>query len=92
MLTLAQAIQARGLPLPKPRTVKQVQAAFARQKAEPRTIPNNQWFAHQYLIARQDPTFTLEAPDCIGDPQQFSSSFLTQQYVAEFCRLNHLKH
>jgi len=84
MTTLLEALTAKGIPDPKPRSIKQVQAAFNRQTVELK-IPDDEAFGHRVMIERQSPLFH------IGDPQQFSSRGLTDWYVAEFNSLNKLK-
>jgi len=90
-LTLSAAIRARGLKDPKPRSVKSYNADQCRRTDRPKKFPDDGAMGRRIQIERQGPLFTFNAPDCIGDAQQFSSRGLTDWYVGEYCKLNYLK-
>ena len=89
--TVAEYCSKKGIPLPKPKTVKHYNAAVRHQGDRPKYFPADQTFAHHVVIERQSPLWYQDVPDDISDGQQFSSRGLTDWYVGEFCKLNHLK-
>lgn len=90
--SLLDAIQAKGLKDPKPRSTNFYNAQVRKLSPGRYNYPRDNDLQHRILIERQSPLFTFNVPDCIGDEQQFSSRGLTDWYVSEFCKLNHLKH
>lgn len=88
--TALEYIQKHGLKDPKVRSAAYYRAQFLKRKNPPSVIPDDRSFQHRVLVERQSPLFYYDSPDCIGDTPQFSSPGLTDWYVKEFCRLNHL--
>lgn len=85
MTTLREAIQARGLKDPKTLTVKQARAAQARRSAGTYNFPHVKDLQHRLLVEAQGPLLT------VNDDGEFSSRGLTDWYVAEFIKRNHLR-
>jgi hypothetical protein len=91
-MTFDEAARKAGKKLPgKPRPPSYYHSRVRMQADRPKQFPSDASFQHRILIERQSPLFHFEAPDCIGDTPQLSSRGLTDWYVAEFCKLNHLK-
>ena len=55
-----------------------------------RIFPSIRDVAYRALVEAQSPLFTHSPPVEPGDELQFSSRGLTDWYVGEFCRINHL--
>ena len=89
--TFTEYCSRKGIPLPKPRSVKHYNAAVRRQGDRPKKFPDNKSFANRVIVERQSPLWYQDVPDDVSDGQQFSSRGLTDWYVGEFCKLNHLK-
>lgn len=89
--TLLEAIQAKGLKDPKPRPASYYQSRVCMQSPGRYEYPRPADLQHRILIERQSPLFTSYYDDDGVSGVQFSSPGLTEWYVAEFCRLNHLK-
>lgn len=90
MLTLQQAIAARGLKDPKPLSVKRYRA-IETTKACPRKFPDLKMQSHMITVARQSPLFVAYHDDDGVSGVQYSERTLTDWYVAEFVKLNHYK-
>jgi hypothetical protein len=90
--TFDAAIYARGLKVPKPRTVKQARADVLKQAPCPaRKFPSPLHLMHQLTVERQSPLFTGYYDDDGVTGYVFSSPGLTAWYVESFCKANHLK-
>lgn len=89
--TFTEYLTKHGIADPKIRSAKYYHAQVRKQSPGKYKYPDDKSFSHRILIERQGPLFHIEAPDTIGDTQQFSSPGLTDWYVAEFCRLNKLR-
>ncbi len=88
--TMLQALYAKGLADPKVRSVKWHHAQQVKRNPGRYKYPSDSNFQHQLLIEAQGPLWTFNAPDCIGDGHQFSSRGLTDWYVGQFVKENHL--
>jgi hypothetical protein len=84
-------IAKKGLKLTKPCSVKQAQANVRKQAGAPRVFPDPTLMRHFVKIESQSPLFTSYYEDDGINGVIYSSPGLTERYVAEYCRLNHLK-
>lgn len=89
--TLQHYLHRKGIADPKVRSTKWHNAQQAKRSPGQYKYPDWMHFKHQMLVEAQGPLWTFNAPDCVGDGQQFSSPGLTQWYVESFCKANHLK-
>ena len=73
------------------RDAKPRKSHFSLAERSTRGFPDENAVLRQALTEAQSPLFTHSPPVEPGDELQFSSRGLTDWYVGEFCRINHLK-
>jgi len=91
MQTFKEAIAARGLKDPQPRSVKWHNAQQSRKENRTLAFPLDKDVCHRALVEAQAPGFTFVGQESSDEAPVFSSRGLTDWYVREFSLRNHLK-